>query len=35
MYLQLLCVVDEVCIPAFLSTDEIGKVLDDIETMCD
>jgi hypothetical protein len=33
--LQLLCAVDELCILAFSGPDELGDVVDDIETMFD
>jgi len=33
--LQLLCAVDELCVPAFVSPDEMGELVDDIETMFD
>ena len=26
---------DELCVPAFVGPDEIGDMVDDIETMCD
>jgi len=31
--LQLLCAVDELCVPAFVGPDEMGDLVDDIETM--
>jgi hypothetical protein len=33
--LQLLCAVDELCVPAFVGPDEMGDLVDDIETMFD
>ena len=33
--LQLLCAVDELCVPAFVGPDEMGDLADDIETMFD
>jgi len=33
--LQLLCAVNELCVPVFVSPDEIGDLVDDIETMFD
>jgi len=33
--LQLPCAVDELCVPVFVGPDEIGDLLDDIETMFD
>jgi hypothetical protein len=33
--LQLLCAVDALCVPAFVGPDEMGDLLDDIETMFD
>jgi len=30
---QLLCTVDELCVPAFVSPDEMGEVVDDIDSM--
>jgi len=33
--LQLLCAVYELCVTAFFSPDEMGEVVDDIDTMCD
>jgi len=32
---QLLCAVDEVCVPAFVGPDEMGEVVDDIDSMFD
>jgi len=31
--LQLLYAVDELCVPAFVGPDEMGEVVDDIDTM--
>jgi len=31
--LQLLCAVDELCVPAFFGPDEMREVVDDIDTM--
>jgi hypothetical protein len=31
--LQLLCAVDEFCVPAFVGPDEMGDLVDDIESM--
>jgi len=33
--LQLLCAVDKLCVPAFVGPDEMGDLVDDIETMFD
>jgi len=33
--LQLLCAVDELCVPAFVGPDEMGEAVDDIDTMFD
>jgi len=33
-FLQLLCTVDEVRVPAFVRPDEMGDLVDDIETIC-
>jgi len=33
--LQLLCAVDELCVPAFVGPDELGEVVDGIDTMID
>ena len=33
--LQLLCTIDELCVPAFVGPDEIGDSVDDIESMFD
>jgi hypothetical protein len=33
--LQLLCVDDELCVPAWVGPDEMGEVVDDIGTMLD
>jgi hypothetical protein len=33
--LQLLCTVDELCVPAFDGPDEMGDLVDDIESMFD
>jgi hypothetical protein len=33
--LQLLCTVDELCVPVFVGPDEVEEVVDDIETMFD
>jgi hypothetical protein len=33
--LQLLCAVDELCVPAVVGPDEMGDLVDDIETMFD
>jgi hypothetical protein len=33
--LQLLCAVDELCVPAFVGSDEMGVEVDDIGTMLD
>jgi hypothetical protein len=33
--LQLLCAVDEICVSAFVGPDEMGDVVDDIDTMFD
>jgi len=33
--LQLLCAIDELCVPAFVDPDEMGNVVDDIDTMFD
>jgi len=33
--LQLLCAVDELCVPAFVGPDEMGDGVDDIDTMFD
>jgi len=31
--IQLLCAVDELCVPAFVGPDEMGEVVDDIDTL--
>jgi len=31
--LQLVCAIDELCIPAFVGPDEMGEVVDDVDTM--
>jgi hypothetical protein len=33
--LQLLCAVDELCVPAFVGPDEMGDGVDDIDSMFD
>jgi len=33
--LQLLCAVDELCVPAFFGPDEMGDLVDDIQTIFD
>jgi len=33
--LQLLCAIDELCVPAIVGPAEIGEVMDDIDTICD
>jgi len=33
--LQLLCTIDELCVPAFVSPAEMGEVVDNINTMFD
>jgi hypothetical protein len=33
--LQLLCPVDKLCVPAFVGPDEMGDLVDDIETIFD
>ena len=33
--LQLLCAVDQLCVTAFVGTDEMGDSEDDIETICE
>jgi hypothetical protein len=35
VYLQYLCAVDELCIPAFVGPDEMWEVVDDMDTMFD
>jgi len=34
-HLHLLCTIDELCVPAFCGPDEMGEVVDDINTMFD
>jgi len=34
-HLQVLCTVDELCVPAFVGHDEMGDGVDDIDTMFD
>jgi len=34
-HLQLLCTVDELCVPPFVGTGEMGDGVDDIDTMFD
>jgi len=34
-HLQLLCAVDELCVPAFVGRDEMGDGVDDIDNMFD
>jgi len=34
-HLHLLCAVDELCVPASVGPDEMGAVVDDIDTMYD
>jgi len=34
-HLQILCAVDELCVPGFVGPDEMGDGVDDIDTMLD